>query len=272
MTTVVKERMTGTAPRIALPEPTSTDYAYNQRAWAPYFHALTACGAVGVPIPLDASPATIGKLAASCCGVLLPGSPADVDPAKYGAGPLTETATADPAREAVDEQLLAHAFELRKPVFGICYGLQTLNVWRGGTILQHLPLVTPVVHDPEPEVLSAHSIRVTEGLKLAAILGEPDDLVSITEKSATVVNSSHHQAVDVPGEGLVVSARCVEDGVIEAVEALDEGGDAGHFVVAVQWHPERSFDASEASRHLFRAFVQAAAKYQPLGVLESLAL
>ena len=122
MTTVVKERMTGTAPRIALPEPTSTDYAYNQRAWAPYFHALTACGAVGVPIPLDASPATIGKLAASCCGVLLPGSPADVDPAKYGAGPLTETATADPAREAVDEQLLAHAFELRKPVFGICYG------------------------------------------------------------------------------------------------------------------------------------------------------
>ena len=69
-----------------------------------------------------------------------------------------------------------------------------------------------------------------------------------------------------------MSARCVEDGVIEAVEALDEGGDAGHFVVAVQWHPERSFDASEASRHLFRAFVQAAAKYQPLGVLESLAL
>jgi putative glutamine amidotransferase len=271
MTTAVKERMTGTAPRIALPEPTSTDHAYNQRAWAPYFHALASCGAVGVPIPLDASPATIGKLAASCDGVLLPGSPADVDPGKYGATAIGETAAADPAREAVDEQLLTHAFELRKPVFGICYGLQMLNVWRGGTIAQHLPLVTSVVHDPEPEVLSAHSVRVREGSRLAAILGTPDDLVSITEKSAAVVNSSHHQAVEVPGEGLMVSARCVEDGVIEALEGAVDGGD-GHFVVAVQWHPERSFDASEASRHLFRAFVDAAAKYQPLGVLESLAL
>ena len=146
-----------------------------------------------------------------------------------------------------------------------------LNVWRGGTITQHLPLVTSVAHDPEPEVLSAHSIRVTEGSRLAAILGRPHDLVSITEKAATVVNSSHHQAVDLPGEGLVATARCVEDGVIEGLER-EPGGDDGHFVIAVQWHPERSFDVSEASRHLFSAFVGAAAMYRPLGVLESLAL
>lgn len=268
MTRLARERMTGTAPRIALPEPTSTDLGYNQRAWAPYFHALASCGAVGVPIPLNASAEAVGRLAASCDGVLLPGSPADVDPAKYGAAARAETAAADPAREAIDEALLQHAFELRKPVLGVCYGLQMLNVWRGGTILQHLPLATSVAHDPGPEVLSAHSVRAAEGSRLAGILGTPDDLVSITDEAAMVVNSSHHQAVEVPGEGLAVSARCVEDGVIEGLEGCGDG----HFVVAVQWHPERSFDASEGSRRLFHAFVEAAAGYEALGVLESLAL
>src|SRR5271170_2680874 len=99
MNEIFRERLNGTATRIALPEPTSTNPAYNQRAWAPYFHSLASSGAVGVPIPLDASPATIAKLAASCSGVLLPGSPADVNPQKYGAEPLTECAAPDPARE-----------------------------------------------------------------------------------------------------------------------------------------------------------------------------
>jgi putative glutamine amidotransferase len=267
VTDTLQEKLKGLGPRIALPEPTSTDPAYNQRAWAPYFHALASCGAVGVPIPLSASAAEVAKMAASCAGVLLPGSPADVKPAKYGAEAMAETAKDDPAREAMDEALLGHAFDLRKPVFGICYGLQMLNVWRGGTIAQHLPLVTPVDHDPEPEALSVHSVKVGADTRLAGILGKPEDLVSITEKSAMLVNSSHHQAVEIPGDGLTVSARCLEDGTIEAVEGADEG----HFVVAVQWHPERSFDASEASRHLFHAFVEAAAKYRPAAILESLA-
>jgi putative glutamine amidotransferase len=270
----LNERLNGQGPRIALPEPTSTDSAYNQRAWAPYFHALASCGAVGVPIPLDAIPATVAKLAASCDGVLLPGSPADVNPQKYGATALAETAKADPAREAVDEQLLEHAFTERKPVFGICYGIQMLNVWRGGTLAQHLPLLTKVDHDPEPEALSVHSIRIAEESKLASILGKPDDLVSITEKTATVVNSSHHQAIDAPGAGLAVIARCVEDGVIEAIEMEDSAEDEGegHFVIGVQWHPERSFDASEASRRLFRAFVDAAARHQVRHAAKSPAL
>ncbi len=141
-------RLNGLGVRIALPEPTSTDAAYNQRAWAPYFHALTSSGAVGVPIPLDAPPATIAKLVGSCSGVLLPGSPADVNPQKYGAAPIPECAAPDPAREAVDELLLQDAFNMHKPLFGICYGLQALNVWRGGTLIQHVPLVTSIDHDP----------------------------------------------------------------------------------------------------------------------------
>jgi putative glutamine amidotransferase len=260
-------RMNGLGTRIALPEPTSTDAAYNQRAWAPYFHALTSSGAVGVPIPLDASPATIAKLVSSCSGVLLPGSPADLNPLKYGEMPIPECAAADPAREAVDELLLQDAFNFRKPLFGICYGMQSLNVWRGGTLIQHLPKVTSADHDPGPGILSAHSVRLASGSTLAGIIGVDHDLVSITEPAATIVNSSHHQAVGVPGNGLAIAARCSEDGVIEALE----GDFEGHFVLGVQWHPERSFDASAASRHLFRAFVESAIRYRPRAVAESLA-
>jgi putative glutamine amidotransferase len=257
----------GSVTRIALPEPTSTDPAYNQRAWAPYFHALTSSGAVGVPIPLDASPATIAKLVGSCSGVLLPGSPADIDPQKYGANAIPKCAAPDPAREAVDELLLQDAYNLHKPLFGICYGLQALNVWRGGTLLQHLPLVTSVDHDPGPGILSAHSVQLEPNSKLEAIVGTAKDFISIAQSAAPVVNSSHHQAADVAGDGLRVTARCSEDGAIEALE----GTSNGHFVLGVQWHPERSFDTSAASRHLFRAFVDAAAKYRPRVVLESLA-
>jgi putative glutamine amidotransferase len=103
--------------------------------------------------------------------------------------------------------------------------------------------------------------------KLAAIVGASDDLVSMTDRAATVVNSSHHQAADAVGRGLVVSARCSEDGVIEALEGTEDG----HFVVAVQWHPERSFDASEASRHLFRAFANAALAYRADAAAEPIA-
>jgi putative glutamine amidotransferase len=262
----LREAWSGATTRIALPEPTSTDAAYNQRAWAPYFHALASSGAVGVPIPLDASVATIAKLAGSCTGVLLPGSPADVDPAKYGAARIAECAPADPAREMVDELLLRDAFRLRKPVFGICYGLQSLNVWRGGSLAQHLPLLTKVDHDPGPGVLSAHSIRLAPGSKLAAAVGESDELVSITGSTATVVNSSHHQAVSVVGDGLASTGWCTEDDGIEAVEGIA----ADHFVLAVQWHPERSYDASAASRHLFRAFAAAASAYRRGPVVESL--
>jgi len=267
MSDTLHKHFNGTATRIALPEPTSTDPAYNQRAWAPYFHALASSGAVGVPIPLDASPATIAKLVGSCSGVLLPGSPADIDPQKYDATPIPECAPPDPAREAVDELLLQDAYNLHKPLFGVCYGVQALNVWRGGTLLQHLPVITSVDHDPGPGILSAHSVRLEPGSKLEAMVGTSDDLVSIIQPAATVVNSSHHQAVDVVGDGLRVTARCSEDGVIETLE----GTSAGHFVLGVQWHPERSFDASATSRHLFRAFVKAAAKYRPRVVLESLA-
>jgi putative glutamine amidotransferase len=242
------------APRIAIPEPTSTDAEYNERSWPQYADAVEAAGGQAVKIPLTASPAEVAQMAGSCEGVLLPGSGADVNPEKYGHARIPECGPADPAREAVDELLMQDAANLHKPLLGICYGFQSWNVWRGGTLIQDLK--TAINHKPGRAVREAHRISVAEGSLIAGITG----------RTELAVNSSHHQALDQPGDGLVVVARSVEDGVIEAVEGTGE-----QFVIAVQWHPERIADADPASQAIFAAFVKAAAEWQPREIRESIA-
>jgi putative glutamine amidotransferase len=241
-------------PRIAIPEPTSNDLEYNERSWPQYAHAVEASGGLAVKIPLSASPAKVAQLASSCEGVLLPGSGADVDPEKYGHERIPECGEADPAREAVDELLMQDAANLHKPIFGICYGLQSWNVWRGGTLIQDLH--TGVDHKPGRQVIEAHRVSVDPDSQIAGIAGATE----------LPVNSSHHQALDQPGDGLRVVARSIEDGVIEAVEGTGE-----QFVLGVQWHPERTFDADPTSKALFSAFIEAAASWQPRPIFESVA-
>src|ERR1043166_7370207 len=124
--------------RIAIPEPSSYDPEYSGRALPHYLRAIEAASGQPVIIPPTSSPEATPRLATSCAAVLLPGSKADIDPQKYGAEKALETAPADQPRDAADELLLQDAYNLRKPVFGICYGLQSLNVWRSGTLVQHL--------------------------------------------------------------------------------------------------------------------------------------
>jgi putative glutamine amidotransferase len=251
-------------PRIAIPEPTSGDPEYNQRSWPQYAHAVEASGGEPVKIPLSATQAEVAQLASSCEGVLLPGSGADVDPEKYGHERIPECGAADPAREAVDELLMQDAANLHKPLFGICYGLQTWNVWRGGTLIQDLN--TGVNHDPGREVLNAHAVAILADTRLAAITGVGLAEDPLSDEDQLSVNSSHHQAIDLPGDGLRVVARSGEDGVIEAVE-----GSGDQFVIAVQWHPERTYDADPASKNMFETFVDAAAKWRPRTISESVA-
>lgn len=241
-------------PKIAIPEPTSRDAAYNDRSWPQYASAVEASGGIAVKIPLSATPSEAAELAASCEAVLLPGSGADVDPEKYGQERTAECGPADPAREAVDELLMQDAANLQKPIFGICYGHQAWNVWRGGALIQDLK--TDVNHKPGREVRDAHKVAIVDGSRIGAITGR---------KNLTV-NSSHHQGLERPGDGLAIAAYSTEDGLIEAVEGTDD-----QFVIAVQWHPERSFDYDEASRALFTAFVKAAAEWQPRVIRESVA-
>lgn len=235
-------------PRIAIPVPhTNSDYA--ERALPPYLDALQDAGAEPVKIPLGLENRDIARLAASCDAILLPGSRADIDPEKYGAGRDPRTNPSDPPRDNVDELLLQDAYNMRKPILGICYGLQALNVWRTGTLRQHLD--TGVNHRADRAEKHAHDVAVEAGSGLAAIIGGASGAAS---PLTLPVNSSHHQAVDRVGDGLRVVAHSPEDKVIEAVE----GTAPGHFVLALQWHPERLFPNDAASRAIFRALVDRA--------------
>src|SRR4051812_2476953 len=110
--------------RIAIPEPTSLDSAYNSRSLPQYVRALESAGAAAVLVPLVEDPEAVARLLATVHGVLLPGSKYDIDPQTYGERRKPECNEPDPARAAADELLLQDAFNLHKPVFGICGGMQ----------------------------------------------------------------------------------------------------------------------------------------------------
>jgi putative glutamine amidotransferase len=252
-------------PRIAIPVPTSTDIPYNQRSWPAYAKAIAASGGEPVEIDITQAPAQILALARTCQGICLPGSPADVDPAKYGADIDPATSPADPAREAADNLLLEHAASHAKPVLGICFGLQSLNVWRGGSLVQDLtPL--PVNHSAGSKVAIAHTALVAENTLLASLL-DPSEAPAADNFLRLPINTSHHQSVSAPGDGLRIVARCPDDGVVEAVENDPDWSPAEdygpQFLLGVQWHPERSFDISPTSRNLFTRLVTEAAKLTP---------
>ncbi len=237
-------------PRILIPEPTSHDPEYNQRGWHQYAEAVEQAGGVPVPVSLHATQEEQAKAIASAQGVLLPGSHADVNPEKWNEPLDPRSAPADPLREAADELLLQDAFNLQKPIFGICYGMQSMNVWRGGSLIQHLE--TAVNHTPGRHIAEAHSVAVAPGSRLANLVEAAQPAIQ-----QLWVNSSHHQALARIGDQLQPVATSAIDGTIEAIEG------PGTFVVGVQWHPERTFDSSPLSRELFRAFVEAAAAWKP---------
>lgn len=255
---------TSKRPRIGIPVPTLAQTDYNQRTWPQYAAAVTQAGGEPVEIPLTLDPAQIAKLATSCQGIVLPGSPADMNPAKYGSDRQPETADPDPARENMDELLLQDAHNLYKPLLAICYGMQSLNCWRSGTLVQDL-LPVPVNHRAKG-VAVAHSVLVEPSSYLAEIVGESEEVKRAGDFLNLPVNSSHHQAVGIVGDGLRVTARCSEDAVVETIE----GQQPGHFVLGIQWHPERTVDTSLASRLVFQRFVQAASNWQPRPVTDSL--
>jgi putative glutamine amidotransferase len=244
-------------PRIAIPIPNS-DPTYADKVMPQYKRSVQESGGDAVEIPINASPAEIAQLVKSCDAVLLPGSPADVDPQKYGVAERDpRTKAMDVARDDADELLIQDAHNMRKPILGVCYGMQSLNVWRTGTLKQHLQTC---VHHTRPEgappsMYVVHPVVVEAGTRLAHIVAPTIHQAHGSPKIN--VNSSHHQAVALPGDGLLISAVCPEDGTIEAIEDTS----SEHFVVGVQWHPERSYDDDDYSKAIFRAFVEAARQW-----------
>lgn len=240
--------------RVAMPEPHSSRAEYNERSTHWYVESLRSAGLETVVIPAATDSADALRMLGDCKGVLLPGSPADVPPQKYGEEKLRETNTADPLRDNLDELLIQDAYNLYKPLLAICYGLQNLNVWRTGTLIQHLP-IQPVNHESGSKVLQAHEIEIEPGSKLERLAGS----------NRQWVNSSHHQALQRVGDGLRVTAWSVPDRIIEAVEGINQE----HWVVGVQWHPERTYGSEPLSLALFSEFARAVQEWRPRRVTES---
>ncbi len=225
-------------PRIAIPVPTSFDPAYNAQCWPEYATAIEQSG--GTPVRIELTTSCIAP--ESFDGIVLPGSGADIRPEAYGHERHPETGTADPLREAMDRELLALADRTGLPLLGICFGLQSLNVYRGGTLVQDLPPI-PINHRAGRSVLDAHTVVIADSARLP----------HLAPLDKQMVNSSHHQAVAALGEGLLAVALASEDGVIEAVE------DSGHpWMLGVQWHPERTSSQARLSGELFGRFIEAA--------------
>src|SRR5215468_66224 len=165
-------------PRIAIPMPHSSDHEYAERALPQYERAVTIAGGQPVRIALDLTPADVRSLADRCDGVLLPGSNADVDPARFQQEKSPHTAAADPRREQVDDLLLEFAYAHRKPVLGICYGLQSLNVFRIGSLVQHIPdfltenTRAKVDHETERNTAVAHTVSIATRSTLAQVISD----------------------------------------------------------------------------------------------------
>src|SRR5437868_3011830 len=164
-------------PRIAIPVPHSQKPEYAQRSLPQYVSAIERAGGEAIIIQLNQPSEAIARQITDCQAVLLPGSAADVDPQKYNAARSPQTADADALRDAVDELLLQDAHNLRKPIFGICYGLQSLNVWRTGTLVQDIASVlhSPVKHEAGRAVVRAHTVHIDPVSNLAAMLQPHSD-------------------------------------------------------------------------------------------------
>jgi putative glutamine amidotransferase len=213
-----------------------------------YVHAVELAGGIPLLIPPLTDGDSLRAIAERLDGVLLSGG-GDVDPARYGEEPIPELGVVEPERDETELALARIAIADEQPLFGICRGMQTLNVAQGGTLYQDIGAQQPKAikhnyHSYEgPRDLRAHEIAVADGSPLADIVGG----------TRYAVNSFHHQAVKEPGKGVKVIGWA-EDGLAEAMMVEEHP-----FALAVQYHPEELVDSDPAALALFEAFVRACA-------------
>jgi putative glutamine amidotransferase len=212
-------------PRIGVPWRThAEEIAGKRRHYNSYLDAIRNAGGEPIEISLSLPDHDLARLGESLDALVLPGSPADIDPGRYAATRHAKTANADPNRERTDAKLLDQAIATGKPVLAICYGLQLLNVHFGGTLVQDIPSEVrgDIDHDlDERPTEPLHAVRVEANgdsrlFEIVAQLSQHSEDAP-DRRAEILVNSSHHQSICEPGRGLHVTARA-PDGVIEAVE------------------------------------------------------
>jgi putative glutamine amidotransferase len=208
-----------------------------------YPDAIYQAGGTPLLVPLIPQPDFIERVIEHFDGICLSGAVNDVDPLRYGREPKPGLGPVVPRRDETDMMLLAAAEARRLPVLAICYGIQSLNVYRGGTLVQDIPTeVKGALKHMQGEVFwrRSHSINITDDSLLAKIAGS----------TTITVNSHHHQAIDIVGRDLEPIAWA-PDGVIESV--INTRPD--QFILGVQWHPEVSWQSDPFSQAIFQHFI-----------------
>ena len=207
-----------------------------------YIEALIAAGATPLLIPPGLSAEALEALCGRLDGLLLAGG-ADIDPVRYGEERAPYCGEIEAERDELELALTRLALDRDLPIFGICRGMQTLNVAAGGALYQDIAAQRPnaLAHQQSERKLLAHHVLIERDSRLRALLGA-DDLE---------VNSLHHQSVSQPGAGVRI-VGWAPDGVAEAMELPGR-----RFAIAVQYHPEELVETDALSRRLFAAFAQA---------------
>jgi putative glutamine amidotransferase len=211
-----------------------------------YAEAVEGAGGAPVYIPLIPDREYLSALCERLDGLVLSGSNSDLDPIYYGEEPHQKLGAVLPDRDETDLVLLEVADRRAMPVLGICFGMQSLNVARGGSLIQDLAAQLPeALKHEQGQIINrpSHHIRIEPRSLLAELAGS----------ESARVNSSHHQAVNKVGRDLQVIARA-PDGVIEAI--IDTRSD--RFALGVQWHPEVGWEKDKFSQAIFKKFVEAA--------------
>jgi putative glutamine amidotransferase len=214
-----------------------------------YAEAIYAAGGTPMLLPLIPEPEFIDTVIDLLDGITLSGAVNDVDPLRYGREPIPQLGPVVPRRDETDMMLLAAAEARRLPALAICYGIQSLNVYRGGTLIQD---INTEVKEPLKHMQGdlfwrrSHSINITEDSLISKLAGA----------TSTTVNSHHHQAIDIVGRDLEPIAWA-PDGIIEAV--INTRPD--QFILGVQWHPEVGWQNDLLSQAIFNHFISTAREW-----------
>jgi putative glutamine amidotransferase len=214
-----------------------------------YSEAVEAAGGAPVHISLIPRRDYISAVVDDLDGVLLPGSDSDIDPLLYGAEPHPHLGSVHPVKDETDLLVLEEVEKRGLPVLAICFGMQALNVSRGGTLIQDIASQLPnaIKHQQGvPRDRPSHAVKLA-GNSL---------LLTLVENERVLVNSHHHQAIEQVGKDLVATAW-TSDGLIEGVE----DSRPERFALGVQWHPELGWKNDRLSQALFDRFIKAANEY-----------
>ncbi len=222
----------------------------SSRLNAAYSKSIIEAGGVPLIIPIGVEE-DVAQILSLTDGLLLSGGH-DVHPFLFGAEPTPKLGKIHPERDSVELSLIEAAAIRKMPIFGICRGIQMLNVAFGGTLYQDID------SEYHSKKLIKHTQQAARGVATHHVHLTPDTLLTtIIEEEKIAVNSFHHQAINVAAEKLKVAAKS-SDGIVEAVVHEDLP-----FCLAVQWHPEElAIVGDETSKKLFTAFVKACLKFK----------